>query len=59
MPIIGLSARTSKEDHVSGRAAGMDDYLNKPIEIPQLSRVLEQWLPGRITPMMEIVDSSG
>jgi CheY-like chemotaxis protein/anti-anti-sigma regulatory factor len=59
MPIIGLSACTLKEDHALGRAAGMDAYLDKPIEIPRLTRVLEHWLPGRITPMGYVADATG
>lgn len=59
LPIIGLSAHTSEEDHVLGRDAGMDAYLDKPIDVSLLAQVLEQWFPGRITPMKRSGDPTG
>lgn len=33
-----------REDHEKSLAAGMNDHLAKPVEIPQLLALLEKWL---------------
>jgi signal transduction histidine kinase/ActR/RegA family two-component response regulator len=42
-PIIALTAGTMRDDREKTAAAGMDDYLTKPIDLAQLERVLRQW----------------
>ncbi len=42
-PIIAMTANAAEGDPERCRAAGMDDYLTKPIHLNVLSRTLEQW----------------
>lgn len=45
LPIIALSADVLSETVGRCRAAGMDDYLAKPVVLEQLRATLEKWLP--------------
>ncbi len=47
VPIVGLTAHAMEGDRERCLAAGMDDYLSKPISLDRLSRVLKKWLLGR------------
>jgi CheY-like chemotaxis protein len=40
LPIIGVSGRSSSDEEAYARAAGMDDYLAKPVGPTTLARVL-------------------
>ncbi|MBX7198478.1 MAG: response regulator [Rhodospirillaceae bacterium] len=46
MPIIAVTANALPGEAARCRAAGMDDYLPKPIEIRTLSAMLTRWIPG-------------
>jgi signal transduction histidine kinase/HPt (histidine-containing phosphotransfer) domain-containing protein len=46
IPIIAMTANAMMGDREKCIAAGMDDYITKPIEADDLKRVLEQWLPS-------------
>jgi CheY-like chemotaxis protein len=43
LPIIALTAATFKEDREASRAAGMDDFITKPIELNKLREKIIQW----------------
>jgi two-component system, NarL family, sensor histidine kinase EvgS len=45
MPIIALTAAALKGESLRCMAAGMDDYLMKPVSISQLVACLQKWLP--------------
>ena len=43
-PIIALTASVLKEDRESCSAAGMDDFISKPINSKQLYERIERWI---------------
>jgi CheY-like chemotaxis protein len=42
-PIVALTAHALPEDRARFLAAGMDDYLTKPVRIQDLRAVIERW----------------
>lgn len=46
LPILAMSADIIKEDRARCLEVGMNDFIAKPIRIPQLLTTLAQWLSG-------------
>ncbi|MCD9085685.1 transporter substrate-binding domain-containing protein [Stenotrophomonas sp. SY1] len=45
IPIIAMTAGVEAEDEAKCRAAGIDDYMRKPISIEDLQLIIQRWLP--------------
>jgi PAS domain S-box-containing protein len=52
IPILAFTASAIRSEANQATAAGMDDYLTKPMQLHQLAEVLEKWL-GATTPLLE------
>ena len=51
LPIIALTASALASDRDRCFDAGMDDYLSKPVQVAELRRVLDRWVPGSMEPV--------
>lgn len=45
IPIVGMTGFAYAEDQQACLKAGMDDVATKPIDLPDLQKLLERWLP--------------
>jgi signal transduction histidine kinase/CheY-like chemotaxis protein/ABC-type amino acid transport substrate-binding protein/HPt (histidine-containing phosphotransfer) domain-containing protein len=45
-PIVAITASVMKEEVDNCFAAGMDDYLAKPLEMKKLKEMLQNWMPA-------------
>ncbi len=46
IPIIALTADVVSDARVKALAAGMNDYITKPVKADELARALDRWLPA-------------
>jgi PAS domain S-box-containing protein len=58
VPIVALTANALPEHQAACLAAGMDDYLSKPIDWTKLRAVVEHWTGHRQPPSEEVHMSS-
>ncbi len=48
-PIVAMTAAVTEEDRAATKAAGMNDHLPKPIDVQQLTEMLNKWIdPARV-----------
>lgn len=48
VPVVALTARVDLACRERCREAGMNDFVEKPVNRPRLEAVLERWVTGRI-----------
>lgn len=50
MPILALTANALRGEAHRGKAAGLDEYLTKPVQLSSLRELMHKWLPLDGTP---------
>src|SRR5471030_828071 len=58
LPIVALTANALKGEADRCRAAGMDDYLSKPLQLADLKATLETWLPAAVSSLPSPVEAT-
>jgi CheY-like chemotaxis protein len=59
LPVIAMTANAMEGDRELCLAAGMDDYLAKPIEYARLKTLLEHWLPQQAASAAPVSEARG
>jgi CheY-like chemotaxis protein/HPt (histidine-containing phosphotransfer) domain-containing protein len=54
IPVIAMTANAFREDMEKCYAAGMDDFVSKPVTLQRLAAVLSQWLAPKDAPVIEL-----
>jgi PAS domain S-box-containing protein len=52
MPVVAMTANAMAGDRERCLEAGMDDYIPKPVRVPDLHRALNRWLPKGSVPSL-------
>lgn len=50
VPIVAMTANAFSDDREKCLAVGMNDYISKPVRLPELSAVLNRWLERKTPP---------
>lgn len=58
LPIIALTANAVSGAKEMFLESGLNDFISKPIQIPQLEKILAKWLPARLVSYVEAKKSS-
>jgi CheY-like chemotaxis protein len=46
--VVAMTANAADADREASIAAGMDDYVAKPVALADLRRVIDRWLPVEV-----------